>query len=243
MDVIPAIDLLALKVVRLLRGRYDAVTVYSEDPVGVARSFRESARRLHLVDLEGARDGRPVQAEMVKAVIAAFGSGVQVGGGVRSYQALSQYFELGAERVVLGTAALSDRALLERAAQAYPGRVIVAVDAEGGQVMTDGWLQASGIRAIDLVKELSRLPLAAVLYTDIERDGTEVGPNLDETARLARETRVPVIASGGVGTLAHLSALSRADPGIVGAIVGRALHEGRFSIEEAVRAAALGEAS
>jgi phosphoribosylformimino-5-aminoimidazole carboxamide ribotide isomerase len=159
---------------------------------------------------------------------------------VRSFEALSEYFALGAERVVLGTAAVKDPDLVRRAAESYPGRVIVAVDARAGFVATHGWLTASERRAVDLVAELASLPIAAVLYTDIERDGTEVGPNIQETARLARETGVPVIASGGVGTLDHLRALSAEGPGIVGAIVGRALHEGRFSLDEAVRAVKAG---
>ena len=237
MELIPAIDLLAGKAVRLLKGRYEDVTVYSEQPDALAGSWSGQVPRLHLVDLEGARSGSPIQKELVRQVITAFGPGVQVGGGVRTFEALAAYFELGAERVVLGTAAIQDPELVRRAAEAYPGRVIIAVDARGGFVATHGWLSASERRAVDLVTELASLPIAAVLYTDIERDGTEVGPNVQETARLARETGVPVIASGGVGTLQHLQALSQAGAGIVGAIVGRALHEQRFSIAEGVRAA------
>jgi phosphoribosylformimino-5-aminoimidazole carboxamide ribotide isomerase len=156
---------------------------------------------------------------------------------VRSLDAVKSYFDLGVERVVLGTAALKQPELVEQAATAYPGRVIIAVDARGGKVATAGWLDQSERLATDLVRELSKHRLAAALYTDIDRDGTEVGPNVEATSRLARETSVPVIASGGVGTLAHLEALAAAGAGIVGAIVGRALHEGRFSLDDAVRAA------
>jgi phosphoribosylformimino-5-aminoimidazole carboxamide ribotide isomerase len=170
-------------------------------------------------------------------LVKSFGSGVQVGGGVRSFDAVKSYFDLGVERVVLGTAALKQPELIEQAALAYPGRIIIAVDARDGKVATAGWLEQSERLASDLVRELSAHALAAALYTDIDRDGTEVGPNIEATARLGRETGVPVIASGGVGTLAHLSALSRAGAGIVGAIVGRALHEARFSLDEAVQAA------
>lgn len=232
MELIPAIDVLAGNAVRLRQGRYEDVTVYSHDPADLAKSWSGSAPRLHVVDLEGARAGQPVQRELVRGIVSAFGPGVQVGGGVRTFDAVAAYFELGVERVVLGTAAIRDPKLVELAAQAYPGRVIVAVDAHAGFVATDGWLATSERRAVDLVRELKRLPIAAVLYTDIERDGTEVGPNVVETARLAEETGVPVIASGGVGTLEHLRALARAGAGIVGAIVGRALHEQRFSIAE-----------
>jgi phosphoribosylformimino-5-aminoimidazole carboxamide ribotide isomerase len=237
MQLIPAIDLLNGKAVRLRQGRYEDVTVYSDEPAELAREWKGGAPRLHVVDLEGAREGSPVQRELVMKLVAAFGSGVQVGGGVRSFESLSAYFELGVDRVVLGTAAIRNPELVQRAAETFPNRVVVAVDARAGRVATDGWLEASERTAIDLVLELAKLPIAAVLYTDIERDGMEVGPNIPETARLARETGVPVIASGGVGTLAHLRALSAAEPGIVGAIVGRALHEKRFTLEAANDAA------
>lgn len=237
MEVIPAIDLLDQKAVRLRQGRYEDVTVYSDAPDALAREWSGSVKRLHVVDLEGARAGRPVQRDLVRRVVAAFGDGVQVGGGVRSLDAVDEYFELGVARVVLGTAAIRDPKLVETAAQKYPARVIVAVDAHAGYVATNGWLETSETRAVDLIKALARLPIAAVLYTDIERDGTEVGPNVAETARLADETGVPVIASGGVGTLDHLRTLARAGAGVVGAIVGRAIHEKRFSIADAVAAA------
>jgi phosphoribosylformimino-5-aminoimidazole carboxamide ribotide isomerase len=240
MEVIPAIDLLNGQAVRLRQGRYDDVTVYSDAPDVLAREWRGQVPRLHLVDLEGARAGEPVQRDLVRKVVASFGPGVQVGGGVRTLSTVDAYFELGVERVVLGTAAIRNPELVEQAAKKYPGRVIVAVDARAGFVATDGWLEKSERSAVSLVQELSRLPIAAVLYTDIERDGTEVGPNVPETARLADQTGVCVIASGGVGTLAHLEALAAATRGIVGAIVGRALHEQRFSIAEAVAAALRG---
>jgi len=237
MEVIPAIDLLDQKAVRLRQGRYEDVTVYSDAPDQLAQQWSGSVKRLHVVDLEGARAGHPVQRELVQRVVRAFGDGVQVGGGVRSLEAVDAYFDLGVARVVLGTAAIRDPKMVEAAAHKYPGRVIVAVDAHAGFVATNGWLETSQVRAVDLVKDLARLPIACVLYTDIERDGTEVGPNVPETARLAQETGVGVIASGGVGTLEHLRSLARAGAGVVGAIVGRAIHEQRFSIAEAVAAA------
>jgi phosphoribosylformimino-5-aminoimidazole carboxamide ribotide isomerase len=236
MEIIPAIDLLDGKAVRLRQGRYEEVTVYSDNPPVLAAGWSGRVKRVHVVDLEGARAGKPVQGELVRRIVAAFGSGVQVGGGVRSMAAVDAYFALGVDRVVLGTAALRDPALVRTAAQAYPGRVIVAVDARGGRVATDGWLDQSEKLALDLVRELADSGLAAVLYTDIERDGTEVGPNVAETANLARDGGLPVIASGGVGKLEHLSALAQ-KPGIVGAILGKALHEKRFTLEEAASAA------
>jgi phosphoribosylformimino-5-aminoimidazole carboxamide ribotide isomerase len=236
MDLIPAIDLLGGQAVRLRQGRYDDVTVYSDDPAALAASWAGRAPRLHVVDLEGARAGRAVQGDLVRRLVEAFGTGVQVGGGVRSREALESYLELGVERVVLGTAALQDPELVHAAALAHPGQVIVAVDARAGRIATHGWRQQSQRLALDLVKELSSLPLAPVLYTDIDRDGMETGPNIEHTARLARDGGLPVIASGGVGTLEHLRALATY-PNIVGGIVGRALHEGRFTLEEAVAAA------
>jgi len=237
MDVIPAIDLIDGKAVRLKQGRYDQVTTYAEPPEAIAAEWKRVVRRLHVVDLEGAKAGRAVQAEAVRRIVDAFGPGVQVGGGIRSFEAARSYLELGVDRIVLGTAAIRDPELVRRLAESHPGRVIVAVDAKGGFVATDGWLDVSERRAVDVVRDVGALPIAAVLYTDIQRDGMETGPNVTETARLADETGVPVIASGGVGTLEHLGALARASKGIVAAIVGRALHERRFSLEEAVRAA------
>jgi phosphoribosylformimino-5-aminoimidazole carboxamide ribotide isomerase len=240
MDVIPAIDLLDGGAVRLLQGRYDAVTRYDHDPARLAASWRPLVDRLHLVDLEGARGGRAVQKDLVRRIATAFGHGVQVGGGIRSLETASEYLELGADRVVLGTAAIRDPELVRTIALAHPGRVVVALDARGGRVATDGWEQISERLAIEVARELEELPLAGVLYTDIERDGTGAGPNVAETSRLAESTRLPVIASGGVGSLDHLAALGRAPGPISAAIVGRALHDQRFSLEEAVRAAAGG---
>jgi phosphoribosylformimino-5-aminoimidazole carboxamide ribotide isomerase len=237
MELIPSIDLLSGKVVRLRQGRYDDVTVYAEDPVRLAASWSGQVPRLHIVDLDGARDGRDAQRDLVRALVESFGTGVQVGGGIRSLQAVQRYCELGVSRVVMGTAAIRDPALVREAAEAYPGQIVIAVDARGGWVATDGWNNVSDRRASDVVREFADLPLAGVLYTDIERDGMEVGPNIAETARLADDGGLPVIASGGVGTLEHLAALSRTTSKIVGAIVGRALHEQRFSLADAVAAA------
>jgi phosphoribosylformimino-5-aminoimidazole carboxamide ribotide isomerase len=236
MDVIPAVDILGGKAVRLRQGKYDQVTVYDDRPEVVAAAWAGRVRRIHVVDLDGAKAGRPIQRILVRKVVAAFGAGVQVGGGVRSMAAVDSYFELGVERVVLGTAAIRDPELVQAAATAYPGRVIVAVDARNGNVATDGWIDQSERRAIDVVRQMAPFGLAAVLYTDIDRDGTEAGPNVEATAMLAEEGGVPVIASGGVGKLSHIETLAQSGEGVVGAIVGRALHEKRFTLEEAIQA-------
>jgi len=230
MRVVPAIDLLGGKAVRLRQGRYD------EDPPARARAWRGKVPLLHVVDLEGARDGAPVQRERVAAILEAFGGDVQVGGGVRTRASFEAYRALGAARVVLGSAAVSDPELVRALACEHPGTVVVAVDARDGFVAVDGWTQATRVRAVDLVGSLADVPLAGVLYTDVARDGTGVGPNLDATAALAALTRVPVIASGGVGSLEHLRAL--AARGVAACIVGRALYEGAFTLEEAIAASA-----
>jgi phosphoribosylformimino-5-aminoimidazole carboxamide ribotide isomerase len=236
MLILPAIDLLDGKVVRLHRGSYDEVTVYDDDPVARARAFRaEGADRLHVVDLEGARAGRCVQDATIRAVVAAFGAGVQVGGGVRSREAFESYVACGAERVVLGTAALRDPALARALCTDYPARVIVAVDAKGGMVATDGWTSVSSSRAVDVARAFADVPVGAILYTDVARDGTRTGPDVARTAELARETSLPVIASGGIGSLDDLRALA-AHPGIAAAIVGRALYDRVFTLRDALRA-------
>jgi len=243
MRIIPSIDLYAGQVVRLRQGRYDDVTVYADDPVALASAWRGTAERLHIVDLEGAKHGHAVQTELIRRIVAAFGPGVQVGGGVRSLETLEGYFELGVERVVLGTAAVSDPELIRAATERHPGRVVLALDAKAGYVATRGWVDVSSQRAVDLARAYANHPIAAILYTDIDRDGMEGGPNVSATAALAKESGVPVIASGGVGTLEHLRQLGRASRdgggGIVAAILGRALHERRFSLAAAIEAAAV----
>jgi phosphoribosylformimino-5-aminoimidazole carboxamide ribotide isomerase len=235
--VIPAIDLLGGKAVRLHQGRYDAVTVYDEDPPARARAWRGKVPWLHVVDLEGAREGRPAQRQAVRAVVDAFGPGVEVGGGVRTRESFEASRALGAARVVLGSAAVRDADLVRALAFETPGVVIVAVDARDGFVAVDGWTQPTRVRAVDLVRSFADAPLAGVLYTDVARDGTRSGPNVEATAELSTQTPVPVIASGGVGSLDDLRAL--AARGVSACIVGRALYDGTFTLDEAIDAAVL----
>ncbi len=237
MIVLPAIDLLDGQAVRLHQGRYDAVTVYDADPPARARAWRGKVPILHVVDLAGARDGRPVQKDMVRAIIDAFGPGVEVGGGVRSRESFEAYLALGAARVVLGSAAVKDEALVRALATEHPHVVVLAVDARDGFVAVDGWTQPTRVRAVDLVRSFADVPLAGVLYTDVARDGTRVGPNVEATAELAAQTPVPVIASGGVGSLDDLRTL--ASRGIQACIVGRAIYDGTFTVDEAVAAGRL----
>jgi phosphoribosylformimino-5-aminoimidazole carboxamide ribotide isomerase len=235
MIVIPAIDLLGGKAVRLHQGRYDAVTVYDDDPPARARVWRGKVPWLHVVDLEGARDGHPVQRDVVGAVLDAFGPGVEIGGGVRTRESFEAYRALGAARVVLGSAAVRDGALVRALASEQPGVVVLAVDARDGFVAVDGWTQPTRVRAVDLVRSFADVPLAGVLYTDVARDGTRSGPNVAATAELATQTPVPIIASGGVGSLDDLRTL--AARGISACIVGRAIYDGTFTLDEAIEAA------
>jgi len=233
--ILPAIDLLDGKAVRLRQGKYDEVTVYDADPAARARAWRGKVPRLHVVDLDGARLGRAVSEVHVRAILEAFGPGVQVGGGVRTREAFERYLGLGAERVVLGSAAVADSDLVRALALAHPGRVIVAVDAKDGMVATDGWTKTSSVSAVDLARSYASLPLGGVLYTDVARDGMRTGPAVEATARLAREAGVSVIASGGVGSAEDLRALA-ATGAIDAAIVGRALYDGSLTLEQALEA-------
>lgn len=239
MDVFPAIDLLDGHAVRLHQGRYDQVTVYEKDPTAAAKRFRAHARWLHVVDLQGARTGVPAARDMIARLVEAFdapaGGGVQVGGGVRTAAMAEAYLALGAARVVLGTAAAAEPDLVADLCTRHPGRVVVALDARDGIVATDGWEKSAGRSAVEMAEALRPLPIAAVLYTDVARDGTRSGPNLAATARLCA-IGVPVLASGGVGSLDDLRALAHIG-GVVGAIVGRALYDGVFGLAEAVEAA------
>lgn len=239
MFVLPAIDLLGGKAVRLKQGRYEDPTVYSDDPASVARLFRAKTPRLHVVDLEGAKAGAPVQTEVIRAIArandAVSGGVLQVGGGVRSREALESYLELGARRVVLGTAAVKDATLVRELATAHPDVVVVAVDAKDGFVATEGWTEVSRLAAIDVVLALAGVPVAAVLYTDVSRDGMGTGPNVAATAALAARSPFPVIASGGVGTTAHLRALASI-ANVESVVIGRALYDGSLTLEQALEA-------
>lgn len=236
MELIPAIDLLAGRVVRLRKGDFDQVTSYERDPAAAAVAFAEAgAARLHVVDLDGARTGRPGNVEAIGAILeAASGLAVQIGGGVRGPEAAARWLNAGARRVVLGTAAIKDPSFARALCRSHPGRVVVAIDARGGEVAVEGWLEASGRGAAALAREVDGWGAAAILYTDIERDGTREGPDVEGTAALQALVECTVIASGGIGTLDDLRALSAA--GVRAAVCGRALHGGAFTFAEALAA-------
>jgi phosphoribosylformimino-5-aminoimidazole carboxamide ribotide isomerase len=235
MKVFPAIDLLGGRAVRLEEGRRDRVTVFHDRPAELAGRFAaDGAERLHVVDLDGAF-GEPRQAELVAAIVAASPVPVEVGGGIRDRTAVEAVLAAGAAFVVLGTAAVREPALVEEVCRAHPGRVVVAVDARDGVVAVDGWTRTANVTAIELGRRAEAWGAAALLYTDIARDGLRGGPNVAATAELSRAVAIEVIASGGVGSLDDLRALR--DAGIAAVVVGRALYDGRFGVADAVHVA------
>jgi phosphoribosylformimino-5-aminoimidazole carboxamide ribotide isomerase len=233
----PAIDLKGGQCVRLLRGEMDAATVYNDDPAAQARAFRDAGCAwVHVVDLDGAFAGRPVNADAVRAILGAVDVPVQLGGGIRDRAGIERWLEAGVARVVLGTVALRDPDLVIAACRAHPGRIAVGIDARGGKVAVEGWAETAEITATDLALKFEDAGVAAIVFTDIDRDGALQGPNLDATGALARRLSTPVIASGGVSSLDDLKAIATlAGDGVAGAIVGRALYDGRVDPAEAAR--------
>jgi phosphoribosylformimino-5-aminoimidazole carboxamide ribotide isomerase len=241
MQIWPAIDLLGGKCVRLQQGDYCRETVFSDDPAGIARQFEEQgARHLHLVDLDGARAGRPVNLDAVRAILDAVNLECELGGGIRDEAAIETLLDLGLARLVLGTSALKRPEWFRRMAGLFPDRLVLGVDARNGLVATEGWLETSATSATELVEEFDGLPLAAIVYTDIATDGMLEGPNVAAMREMQAATKTEVIASGGVTTAADVAELAAA--GLAGAIVGRALYVGTLTLRDALDAAERGEA-
>jgi len=237
--VFPAIDLKAGQVVRLAEGDMDRATVYGEDPPAQAMLFADAgAEHLHVVDLDGAFAGSSVNGEAVKAIVERFPGYVQVGGGIRTRASIEGWFDLGVARVVIGTAALEDPDLVREAARDFPGGIVVAVDARDGMVATKGWADVSTTSAVDLARRFEDAGVAALLFTDVGRDGLLNGVNLEATVDLARAVDIPVIASGGVKGIADIHMLAlHASEGIEGVITGRALYDGRLDLAAALSVA------
>ncbi|HMB04128.1 MAG TPA: 1-(5-phosphoribosyl)-5-[(5-phosphoribosylamino)methylideneamino]imidazole-4-carboxamide isomerase [Isosphaeraceae bacterium] len=232
MQVIPAIDLRGGRCVRLRQGDYDQETVFGDDPAAMAAHWAaEGATRIHLVDLDGAKQGCPVNVAAVRAILGSVRVPCQLGGGVRDEATIAAWLDAGLERVIVGTRALTEPSWFRTMARNYPGRLVLGLDARDGRVATGGWLDLSSVEATTLAERFDDLPLAAVVYTDIARDGMLAGPNLAATEALAVRLKTPVLASGGVGTLEDLGRLAALP--IAACIVGRALYEGRFRLADA----------
>jgi phosphoribosylformimino-5-aminoimidazole carboxamide ribotide isomerase len=237
--VIPAIDLKAGRCVRLKQGRMSKETVYSESPGETAQIwFQQGAERLHLVDLDGAVGGAPVNRDAIREILDSVPIPVQLGGGIRNMPTLEAYLDLGVKWVILGTSAIKDPAFVERACDAFPGRIILAVDAKNNLVEVEGWTEPTGLSAPALAQRYGKMGISAVIYTDIDRDGMSEGPNVTATEEFAKQVRVPVIASGGISGIQDvIRIVSLAKYGVMGMITGRALYEGKLSLREALKVA------
>ncbi|MGF1459727.1 MAG: 1-(5-phosphoribosyl)-5-[(5-phosphoribosylamino)methylideneamino]imidazole-4-carboxamide isomerase [Leptolyngbyaceae cyanobacterium] len=238
MEVIPAIDLLEGRCVRLYQGDYNQSQVFNENPVDVARRWAdEGATRLHLVDLDGAKAGKPENVQAIEAIAAAVDIPIEVGGGLRNRDRVAVLFNIGVRYAILGTAAVENPNLVSTLSVEFPGQIIVGIDARDSKVATRGWLETSELDAIALAQDMAQRGAAAVIYTDIKRDGTLKGPNLEALRAIAEATSVPIIASGGVSSVTDLlSLLTLERLGVSGVIIGKALYTGDVNLTEALRA-------
>ena len=239
MIIIPALDLKDGRCVRLSQGRMDQETVYSEDPVQMARHWEsKGAERLHVVDLNGAVKGIPFHQSLIWDIVQSLHIPVEVGGGIRDLETMESYLSSGVEWVNLGTAAFSNRQLVEEACRRFRKRIILGIDAKGGRVAIQGWKEEVSLGAIDLARQFEGMGVSAIIFTDIERDGMETGLNSEMTRMLAQSTSIPVIASGGVSRIEDIEHLMELEAdGVIGVIVGRALYTGRLDLEKAIRVA------
>jgi phosphoribosylformimino-5-aminoimidazole carboxamide ribotide isomerase len=231
--ILPAIDIRGGRCVRLRQGDYSQETVFGSDPAAMARHWVEQgATYLHIVDLDGAKEGHPVNGPSIRRIVAAAGVPCQLGGGLRTEPHIAEALEWGIQRVVVGTRAIKEPAWLEKICRRFPNQIVLGIDAKEGRVATDGWMEVSTCKPVDLAKQCSTWPLAALVYTDISRDGMLEGPNFEALAELASAVALPVIASGGITTLEDIRRL--ADLGLAGCIIGRALYERRLNLREAI---------
>jgi phosphoribosylformimino-5-aminoimidazole carboxamide ribotide isomerase len=235
MLIIPAIDLKEGRCVRLFQGDMDQETVYFEDPVAAAKHWGgEGATFLHIVDLNGAVEGRPVHTEEVAAICGVGGLSVELGGGLRSVDAVQAALDLGVSRVVIGTAAYDNASLLQTLCKKFPGKIVVGIDARQGKVAVKGWKETTAMEAVELAQRCEQDGAARIIYTDISRDGTRDGVNLDETLKIARAVKIPIIASGGVATLDDIRKLLPLEKeGVEGVVIGKALYSGVFKFRDA----------
>lgn len=236
MYIIPAIDLIEGKCVRLIQGQYDRQINYESDPVKQAKNFiAEGAQWLHIVDLEGAKLGRPINTDSIAAIAALRKLRIEIGGGLRDEASIEQILDLGAERVIIGTKAVSDFEWFSQMAEKSAGKIVLGLDARGSKVATHGWTQESAQSLLEFAAEAAKLPLAAIIYTDITKDGMMVGPNFERTKALVDAVDLPVIASGGVNSVDDVKKL--AELGAAATIIGRSLYEGTLKLSDAIKAA------
>lgn len=235
MIIFPAIDLKQGECVRLKQGDMNKATVFNSDPVAQARQFKSLGFDwLHVVDLDGAVKGRSENSDIVKSILSSVDMAIQLGGGIRDLDAIESWLDLGVKRVILGTAAVNDPELVKKACNLYPGKIVVGIDARGGKVSVQGWSETSELDVITLAKRFEGEGVAAIIYTDINRDGVFKGVDLEGTAELAQAISIPVIASGGVASLDDISSVrSLSSKGVVGVVVGRAFYEGKIDIQRA----------
>jgi len=235
--VIPAIDIKAGRCVRLKQGRMSDETVFSDAPEEMAvKWFEQGAERLHIVDLDGAVQGRPVNQEVIKRIVSAIPIPVQLGGGVRDMPTLEAYFDLGLHYVILGTVAYKAPEFVRQACDVFPGRIIIGIDARGDRVAVEGWTEEISLTPVRLAKQFEEAGVSAIVYTDIHKDGMRTGPNVNGTRALARSIQIPVIASGGISEITDvLDIVPLSKDGVIGMITGRALYEGSLDLAEAIR--------
>lgn len=240
MIVIPAIDIRKGKCVRLLQGRMDQETVFSDDPAAMAiRWAGYGAEMLHVVDLDGAVGKTPCNLDPIRSILGSVEVPVQVGGGIRSLEVVAMYAGMGVQRLVIGTEAIRNPKMVKEACREFPGKIVVGIDAKDGMVAIEGWTETTSIRAADLARRFQDDGVAAINFTDIFRDGMQTGPNIDETRRMAEAVRIPVVASGGVSSIDDIRRLLPLEAvGVVGVITGRALYSGSLDLPEAIAAAA-----
>lgn len=237
MKIIPAIDIKNGNCVRLLQGRMDAETIYSDDPVKIARQWQsQGAEIIHIVDLDGAIEKHPKNLISIRKILDTVNVDVQVGGGIRNEETAVMFIELGVKGVIIGTEAVKNPEWVLDLCNKYPGRIIVGIDARNGMVAIEGWTKTTKVKAVDLAKRFEDSGVAAINFTDIHRDGMQTGPNIEETGKLAAAISIPVVASGGVSTIRDVEKLlPLAEVGVVGIITGKALYSGTLSLKEAIR--------
>ena len=238
MIIIPAVDIKNGKCVRLLQGRMDQETVFSDDPAAMARRWQEQgAELIHVVDLDGAFEKSPQNLRSIKQILETTNADIQVGGGIRNEETVRMFLNIGVTRVIIGTEAIRNPRMVRDASQAFPGRIVVGIGARDGQVAIEGWAETTQTEAVDLARQFEDCGVAAINFTDIHRDGMQTGPNIEETRKLAEAVSIPVVASGGVSTLEDVRNLMPLEAsGVVGIISGRALYSGTLDLREAMAA-------